>query len=141
MVAEEGQLAVILTEIESGGAGKGPLERSSGGRHFDAADGGVVEVEGDLVVVEGKGWELVEFLNGERVGAGLGVEQADVVEHGEGAGRDGVGADGGARVVLDAEAEGDDFELEAGGGRRQFGSWREKMLVFGFVVVYICVYK
>lgn len=79
---------------------------------------------------------MVEFLDGERVGAGFRVEQADVVEHGEGAGRDCVGADGGAGVVLDAEAEGDDFEFEAGWGRGEFGGWRGgKMLV----LVLLCV--
>lgn len=121
VVAEEGQLAVLFAKIEGGSAGEGTLEGSSRGSDLDAADGGVVEVEGDGVVVEGKGGQLVELLDGERVGAGFGVEQADVVEHGEGAGRDCVGADGGAGVVLDAEAEGDDFEFEACWGRREFG--------------------
>lgn len=55
VVAEERQLAVLFTEIEGGSAGEGTLEGSSRGSHFDAADGGVVEVEGDGVVVEGKG--------------------------------------------------------------------------------------
>lgn len=74
----------------------------------------------DVVVVDGELGQLVELFNGEGVGAGFGVEQADVVEHGEGAGRDGSGADGGAGVVLDAEAEGDDLELEVVGHGREF---------------------
>lgn len=134
VAAQEGE-AAVLAQVEGSGAGKGPLERGAGALDADSADGGVVEVQRDLVVVEGKGRQLVELLNGEGVGAGFGVEQADVVEHGEGAGRDWGGADGGAGVVLDAEAEGDDLELEvvghggefsgaAGDGQRRVGHGR-----------------
>lgn len=86
VVAQEGDAAVLVAQVEGRGAGKGPLERGAGTFDADAADGGVVEVQRDVVVVEGEGGQLVELFNGEGVGAGLGVEQADVVEHGEGAG-------------------------------------------------------
>lgn len=119
VAAHEGD-AAVLAQVEGSGAGEGTLERGAGTFCADSADGGVVEVQRDCVVVEGKGGQLVELFNGERVGAGLGVEGADVVEHGQGAGRDGVGADGGTGVVLDAEAEGDDLELEVVGHGREF---------------------
>lgn len=120
VAAQEGDAAVLVAQVEGSSAGEGPLERGAGAFDADSADGGVVEVQRDLVVVEGEGGQLIELFNGERVGAGFGIEQADVVEHGEGAGRDGGGADGGAGVVLDAEAEGDDLELEVVGHGREF---------------------
>lgn len=119
VVAQEGQLAV-LAQVEGRGAGEGPGEGGAGRCRLDSAGRGVVEVQGHGVVVEGKGGQLVELFNGERVGAGLGIQQAHVVEHGQGAGRDGGGADGGAGVVLDAEAQGDDLEAEAFGHGGQF---------------------
>lgn len=129
VVAQEGD-AAELAKVEGSGTGEGTLERGAGALDADSADGGVVEVQGDRVVVEGKGGQLVELFDGERVGAGLGVEEADVVEHGQGAGRDGGGADGGAGVVLDSEAEGDDLELEVVGHGGELGGcgWTISML-------------
>lgn len=67
---------------------------------------------------------VVEHVGGERVELGfregarplLGEERQGVVEDGEGAGGLGLGADGLAGVVLDAEAEGNVQELEVRGG-------------------------
>lgn len=92
VAAREGD-AAELAQVEGSCASEGSLERGAGAFDADSADGRVVEVQGDVVVVEGERWQLVELFDGERVGAGLGVEEADVVEHGQGAGRDGSGAD------------------------------------------------
>lgn len=112
----------VVAEEGDGRAEAVELEGSAGGEGVAAA---AVEVQGHLVGVEGGDGQGGPGGHVERGRGLVRVELGDVVEHGEGAGGEGVGAGGCARVVLHAEAEGDVLEGDiARRGGKFFDCWR-----------------
>jgi hypothetical protein len=129
LLGEEVDVALGTGDLERGHAasveevvtGKGDrcvhalqLERSIGdeerSRRVDAQEGRELDVERDVLLVEGLGGELVEGLDGQGLRALAGVQGGHVVEHGDGAGGRGDVTDGSAGVVLETEAEEDVLE-------------------------------